>query len=128
MQNHSFQWAAYDGDEIFSVTWSSLILILWRTIASNSFDWLTRLSCSFPNHDTTITVVVGDTGDIDFDTIPVIFSSILLFRYDIRYRYCKLYIKYYYYYLILFTRHATAALQQKLILKWPLQNKNTIKS
>ena len=48
-----------DGDEIFSVRWSSLILILWRTIASNSFDWLTRLFCSFPNQDTTLTVILN---------------------------------------------------------------------
>ena len=27
-----------DGDEIFSVRWSSLISILWWTIASSSFD------------------------------------------------------------------------------------------
>ena len=30
---------------------------------------------------------------------------------------------YYYYYLILLTRHATVALQQKLISKGPFQNK-----
>ena len=48
-----------DGDEIFSVRWSSLILILWWTIASSSFDWLTRLFRSFPNHDTTLTVILN---------------------------------------------------------------------
>ena len=26
---------------------------------SNSFDWLTRLFCSFPNHDTTLTVILN---------------------------------------------------------------------
>ena len=48
-----------DGDEIFSVRWSSLTSILWWTIASNSFDWLMRLFCSFPNHDTTLTVILN---------------------------------------------------------------------
>ena len=48
-----------DGDEIFSVRWSSLISILWWTIASSSFDWLTRLFCSFPNHDKTLTVILN---------------------------------------------------------------------
>ena len=35
-----------------------LVLKLWRTIAPNSFDWLTGLFCSFPNHDTTETVIL----------------------------------------------------------------------
>ena len=37
----------------------SLISLLLRTIVSNSFDWLTRLFCSFPNHDTTLTVILN---------------------------------------------------------------------
>ena len=48
-----------DGDEIFSVRWSSLISILRWTIASSSFDWLTRLFCSFRNHDTALTVILN---------------------------------------------------------------------
>ena len=48
-----------DGDEIFSVRWSSLISILWWTLTSSSFDWLTRLFCSEPNHDTTLTVILN---------------------------------------------------------------------
>ena len=35
-------------------------------------------------------VVVGDTANIDFDTIPSTFSSIPLFRYFFRYRYLSL--------------------------------------
>ena len=45
------------------MTSSLLISTLWRTIVSNSFDWLTRLFCSFPNHDTTLTV---DTLKFEF--------------------------------------------------------------
>ena len=40
----------------YVMTSCSLILILWRTVLSISFDWLTRLFCSFPNHDATLTV------------------------------------------------------------------------
>ena len=36
-----------DGDEIFRVRWSSLISILWWTIASSSFDWLTNETILF---------------------------------------------------------------------------------
>ena len=50
----------------------------------------TVLTVSSLGHAKRRGLVVGDTGDIDFDTIPVIFSSIPMFRYDIRYRYCKL--------------------------------------
>ena len=35
-------------------------------------------------------LVVGDTANIDFDTIPSTFSSIPLFRYFFRYRYLSL--------------------------------------
>ena len=42
----------------YVMTSLSLISILWRTIVQNSFDWLTRLFCSFPNHDTTLTVIL----------------------------------------------------------------------
>ena len=34
-------------------------LVLWRTIASKRFDWLTRVFWSFPNHDTTLTVILN---------------------------------------------------------------------
>ena len=37
---------------------TSLISINWQTVMSNSFDWLTTLFCSFPNHDTTLTVIL----------------------------------------------------------------------
>ena len=40
----------------YVMTSCSLISILWRTIVSISFDWLTRLFCSFPNHDAKLTV------------------------------------------------------------------------
>ena len=36
----------------------SLIAILWQTILSNGFDWLTRLFCSSPNDDATLTVIL----------------------------------------------------------------------
>ena len=37
----------------------SLISIIWQTVVSNSSDWLTRLFCSFLNHDTTLTVILN---------------------------------------------------------------------
>ena len=40
------------------MTSGSLISTIWWTIMSNSFDWLTRLFCFFPNHDTTLTVIL----------------------------------------------------------------------
>ena len=38
----------------------SLILIIRQTVVSvlKSFDWLTRLFCSFPNRDTVLTVIL----------------------------------------------------------------------
>ena len=38
---------------------TSLISIIWQTVMSNSFDWLTTLFCSFPNHDTTLTCILN---------------------------------------------------------------------
>ena len=48
-----------DGDEVFLLyvmTSCPLISTILRTNVSNGFDWLTRLFCSFPHHDTTLTV------------------------------------------------------------------------
>ena len=39
------------GITFLALEWSSLISILRRTVVSNSFDWLTRLFYSFPNHN-----------------------------------------------------------------------------
>ena len=50
----SWQYGSMGGHNIIV----TLISKLWRTIVSNSFDLLTRLFCSFPNHDTTLRVIL----------------------------------------------------------------------
>ena len=53
----------------YVMTSCSLISTKSRTIVSNGFDWLTRLFCSFPYHDTTLTVILKLVFCTEYDLI-----------------------------------------------------------